>query len=148
MKKTENRTKILVILILAVVAGLIYVLSIYIAYPTFQNTWLTDPLAEIHSLFPLYYIAILLVALLGLGCFIFRIGNKYLHILLLFMFAVMLWYTPYYLAGFARLVDTPAWVGVSMHIPEVLAGEQVFYSGYAQNYPGSFIYNYIFVNIT
>ena len=71
--KTEGHSKILVILILAVVGGLIYLLSVFLAYPEFQNTRLVDPLAEINSLFPLYYIAIALVALSGVGCLIWRV---------------------------------------------------------------------------
>ena len=119
MGRTGSRTKILVILILAAVAGIIYLLSIFLAYPVFQNTRLVDPLAEINSLFPLYYIAIALTALIGVGCFLWRIENRYLHILLLSMFAIMLWFTPYYLAGFVKMPDTAARVGVAMQIPQV-----------------------------
>ena len=145
--KTKSRTRILIILILAVVAGLIYLLSIFFAHPIFQNTRLIDPLAEMNSLFPLYYVAISLTALLGIGCFLWRIENKYLHILLLSMFAVMLWFTPYYLAGFVRLPDGPWHVGVALQIPQVLGGDPVAFSGYAWSFPGSFIYHYTFLNI-
>ena len=146
-EKTESHTKILIILILAVVAGLIYLLSISVAYPVFQNTRLIDPLAEMNSLFPLYYVAIALTALLGVGCLIWRIENKCLHIMLLSMFAVMLWFTPYYLAGFVRLPDVPWHVGIALQIPQVLGGDPVAFSGYAWSYPGSFIYHYTFLNI-
>ena len=145
--KTEKRTKTLIILLLAVVAGLIYLLSIFLAYPVFQNTRLIDPLAEINSLFPLYYIAIALTALLGVGCLVWRIENKYLHILLLSIFAVMLWFTPYYLTGFVRLPDGPWHVGVALQIPQVLGGDAVAFSGYAWSFPGSFIYHHTFLNI-
>lgn len=57
--------------------------------PGFQNTRLADPLAEIDSLFLLYYVAIALAALSDVACLIWRVGNKHLHILLLMMFAAM-----------------------------------------------------------
>jgi len=145
MQGTENRTKTLVILILAVIIGVIYLLSLFLAYPEFQDTRLIDPLAEINSLFPLYYLAIALTALLGLGCLIWRIENKYLHILLLLMFAVMLWFTPFYLAGFVRNPDGPWHVGVAMQMPQVLGGDPVAFSSYALTHPGSFIYHYTFL---
>ena len=145
--ETGSHSKTLIILILAVVAGIIYLLSVFLAYPEFQNTRLADPLAEINSLFPLYYIAIALAALSLVACLIWRVGNRYLHILLLMMFAAMLWLTPYYLAGFVRLPDGPWHVGVAMSAPEVLDGDPIAFSGYAWYHPGSFIYHYCFVSI-
>ena len=145
--ETESHSKILTILILAVIAGSIYSLSVFLAYPEFQNNRLVDPLAEIDSLFPLYYIAIALAALSLVGCLIWSVGNKCLHILLLVMFAAMLWLTPYYLAGFVRLPDGPWHVGIAMSTPQVLDGDPIAFSYYAWDYPSSFIYHYSFVNI-
>ena len=147
MQGTEDRTKRLVILILAVVIGVIYLLSIFLAYPEFQDTRLVEPLAEINSLFPLYYLAIALTALLGFGCLIWRIASRYLHILLLEMFAVMLWFTPYYLTGFVRNPDGPWLVGVSGQMPQVLDGDPIVFSSYASTHPGSFLYHYTFLKI-
>ncbi len=144
--EAESHSKILIILILAAIAGLIYLVSVFLAYPEFQNTRLADPLAEIDSLFPLYYIAIALAALSVVGCLIWRVGNKCVHILLLMMFAAMLWLTPYYLAGFVRLPDGPWHVGVAMSVPEVLDGDPIAFSHYAWDYPSSFIYHYSFVS--
>jgi len=60
--KAEDRRKTAIILLLAAIAATIYLFSIKLAYPVFQNTRLVDPLAEIHSLPALYYIAIAIVA--------------------------------------------------------------------------------------
>ncbi len=144
--EAESHSKILIILILAAIACLIYLVSVFLAYPEFQNTRLVDPLAEIDSLFPLYYIAIALAALSVVGCLIWRVGNKCLHILLLMMFAAMLWLTPYYLAGFVRLPDGPWHVGVAMSVPEVLDGAPISFSHYAWDNPTSFVYHYSFVS--
>jgi hypothetical protein len=142
-----NRTKVLIVLNLALAAICMYILSVFFARPMFQSTRLTDPLAEIHSLSPLYYIAIILIVLLGISCLVWRIGGKRLHIFLLLMLASMLWLTPYLLTGFTRLPDAPWHVGVAMQMPQVLAGEPVAFSYYAQIYPGSYIYHYSAVSL-
>jgi hypothetical protein len=140
-------TKTLIVLILAAVAALIYIVSVFLAYQVFQDTRLTDPLAEIHSLYPLYYIAIALAALSVVVCVLWRVGNRCIHVLLLMLFAVMLWLTPYWLTSFVRLGDSAWHVGVAMNIPQVLDGEQTVFSNYGWDYPGSFIYHYSFVKI-
>jgi hypothetical protein len=145
--KNRDLTKTLIVLILAAVAALIYVVSVFLAYQVFQDTWLTDPLAEIHSLYPLYYIAIALAALSVVACVLWRVGNRCIHVLLLMLFAVMLWLTPYWLTSFVRLGDSAWHVGVAMNIPQVLDGEQTVFSNYGWDYPGSFIYHYSFVKI-
>jgi len=145
--KALNYRKTVIILLFIGIAVIIYLLSIFFAYPIFQNTRLTDPLAEVHSLFPLYYIAIVMIALTCIGCIIWKIENKYLHLFLLLIFATMLWFTPYYLTGFTRLPDGPWHVGIALHIPQVLSGDSVAFSNYAISYPGSFIYHYIILNI-
>jgi hypothetical protein len=146
---SQNRdlTKTLIVLILAAVAALIYVVSVFLAYQVFQDTRLTDPLAEIHSLYPLYYIAIALAGLSVVVCVLWRVGNRCIHVLLLMLFAVMLWLTPYLLTSFVRLGDSAWHVGVAMNIPQVLDGEQTVFSNYGWDYPGSFIYHYSFVKI-
>lgn len=145
--KAKGHSKLLIVLILAVVAGILWLLSLLFAYSEFQNTRLTEPLAEMNSLFPLYYMAIALVALSILSCVIWNIRNKCVHAFLLMLFAAMLWLTPYLIAGFVRLPDSPWHVGVSMTVPEVLDGYPVAMSNYAWDYPGSFIYHYTFLEV-
>ena len=94
-KEHDYRIKI-IILLLATIASIVYLISLKLAYPIFQSTRLVDPLAELHSLFPLHYIALGIIALLGAACFIFRISNRGIHILILLLMAIMLWYTPHY----------------------------------------------------
>jgi len=145
--RNRDLTKTLIVLILAAVAALIYIVSVFLAYQVFQDTRLTDPLAEIHSLYPLYYIAIALAGLSVFACVLWRVGNRCIHVLLLILFAVMLWLTPYWLTSFVRLGDSAWHVGVAMNIPQVLDGEQTVFSNYGWDYPGSFIYHYSFVKI-
>ena len=148
VKTTSNRTATLVILNLLTLAWFLYVLSVYMARPVFQQAQYTDPLAEIHSLSPLFYLSLVITALSGVGCLIWRLGNKYLHLLILSMFAVMLWLTPYLLAGFTRTPDAPWHLGIAMQMPQVLAGVPIAFSKYARFYPGSYIFHYSFVTIT
>jgi len=145
--KAEDRRKTTIILLLAAIAATIYLISIKLAYPVFQNTRLVDPLAEIHSLPAFYYIAIAMIATAGFICLIYRIQNKGIHLLLLILLAIMLWYTPYYLAEFVKMPGSAWHVGVAMHIPEVLAGQPIAFSHYAQQFPGSFIFHYLFTDI-
>jgi hypothetical protein len=146
--KTRERRVITVILLLAAVATILYLVSINIAYPLFQNSQLADPLAELHSLFPLYYIAIGIVALLSAACFVYRIENRWIHILLLLLLAIMLWYTPNYLAGFTHRPDGPRNIGVALQIPQVLSGSTFPGYTYAVDYPTSYILDYTLINIT
>jgi len=145
--ETRSHTKTLSILTLAFAAAAIYLISVYLAYTRFNNTRLVDPLAEANSLFPLYYVAIGLTAALCAACFFMRVNNKYLHMLLVWMFAMMLWFTPYYLAGFVRLPDGPWHVGVGLQISEVMQGATVTFSEYGWSFPGSFIYHRAFLTI-
>lgn len=150
MEKENNsgaHKKILVILLLTAAAAWIYAAALFHAYPIFESTRLTDALAEINSLVPLHYIAIALSALSIVACLIWHTGGKWLHLLLLTLFAVMLWLTPYCLAGFMRLGDSAWHTGVAMQVPQVLNGEHVTFSGYGWDYPASYIYHYSFVNI-
>jgi hypothetical protein len=145
MKYERN---VVIILLLCTVALIVYLLSVRFAYPLFQNTRLIDPLAEMHSLFPFYYVAIVMVVLAGIICVIFKNTHKGIHLLLLLLLASMLWYTPYYMAAFSRLPDTAKNVGVSLYTPEILGGQMAALSGYVSNYPTSYIYSWSFINIT
>lgn len=144
----RNQTRLLVVLTAAAIAALLYLISILVAAPIYQNSRLIAPLAEINSLFPLYYVAISIIAVVCFGCLVYCIANSRLRISLLCLFGVMLWFTPYYLAGFTRVRDGPWRVGVAMGIPEVLAGNPDAFTGNAASYPGSFIYHYSFLNIS
>jgi len=55
-------------LLLAATAVVIHLVSLKLAYPVFQNTRLVDPLASMHTLFPLYYIAIAAMAVAVSEC--------------------------------------------------------------------------------
>jgi hypothetical protein len=107
-----------------------------------------DPLAEMHSLFPLYHIAIGMLACAGIICFACRNNSKVIHLLVLLILAVMLWYTPYAMAGFSRLPDNAKNVGVSLYAPEILQGYLNEFSVYISNYPMSSIYSWGFMQIT
>jgi hypothetical protein len=146
--ESKNYRVIIVILLLAAVATIIYLVSLKLAYPLFQNTRLADPLAELHSLFPLYYIAIGIIVLSGVACFVFRIQNRGIHLLLLLLLAIMLWYTPNYLAGYVHQPDGPRDLGVALEIPQVLHGVSFPNAGYGLDFPTSYILSYSLMHIT
>jgi hypothetical protein len=143
-----GRSKLLFVLILAALAAMLWLLSLLSAYTDFQGTRLTDPLAEVHSLSPLYYAALVLSALACVGCFVWRVRGRAVHLVLLLVLAAVLWLTPYLIAGFVRLPDAPWHVGVAQWTPEVLNGEPVLFDNYAWDYPASFVYHYAFMGVT
>lgn len=138
----------IVILLLAAIASIIYLVSLKSAYPLFQSTRLVDPLAALHSLFPLHWIAIGIMALSEALCFAFRIKSRGIHVLLLLLLAIMLWYTPYYLAEFTWEPDGPRNLGVALQIPQVLHGTMFPYASYGAGFPLSYILDYTLVNAT
>ncbi|MFC1919418.1 hypothetical protein ACFLWX_01330 [Chloroflexota bacterium] len=144
--QTLNNRKTIIVLILAAIAAIMFLLSLFYTSPIYQNSRLADPLAGVHSLSALYYASLVITALLGIGCFLFKVSSRYAQILVLILFALILWFTPYYLPGFTRSPDNPWHVGVAMHMPQLLAGETVSFSNYAQSYPGSFIHSYALVD--
>ncbi len=148
MTEIGTRRKIIGILLLSTVALIIYLISIRLAYPLFQNTRLIDPLAEMHVLFPLYYVAIVLIAVAGFFCFAWRIGNRGIHLLLLLLLGIMLWYTPHYMSEFSHNPDVARDIGLALHLPEILNGEAVPFSWYCANYPSSYVFSWLFLNIT
>jgi len=60
----------------------------------------------------------------------------------------MLWYSPYYVSGYARDPDCVWHSSVALYIQEILNGMQFVVSDYARAYPGSFIFNYAALEIT
>jgi hypothetical protein len=145
-KKPIERKKKLIILLAIVVALFLHILSLYLSYSEFQQTRLMDPLAELHSLSLLYYIALALVAFTGIACLIWRVHNKFIHIILLLILANILWVTPWWITSFVRLPDAPWHVGIAMHISEVLSGVPAAFSNYGWSYPASYFYHNIIIN--
>lgn len=144
----SNYRRTVIILLLATIAATIYIISLKVAYPIFQNTHLSNPLAELHSLFPLYYIAIIIMALSGALCFIFGIKNQGVHILILVLLAIMLWYTKYYLAGFTWEPDSARNLSVSLKIPEILNGYYFPNVEYGAEFPVPYILEYAIVGVS
>jgi hypothetical protein len=147
IKNEINKTRLyIVIAIMATIAMTLYLISIKLAYPVFQNARLLDPLAEIHSLFPLYYIALIVMTAAGVLCIVYRVKNPGIHIVLLLLMAIMIWYTKYYLAGFTWEPDGPRNLGIALKLPEIVEGFHVPGSEYAAQYPISYILEYIIAN--
>jgi hypothetical protein len=145
--KTTGPSKTLIVLILMTVAVIMYILAMYYAAPVFQQTRITDPLAEYHSLPLLFFIAIGLITVLSVVCLVARIGNKYLFCGLVVLLAMMLWLTPYWLTGYVRFMDSTWHVGAAMKIPQVINGEIMPLTSYAAGYPGSYLYHYSLIKI-
>lgn len=100
-------------------------------------------MAMIQTLFPYYFVLIIVFAILVLSVYWLKIENKWLQIIILIEFALVLWYTPYLMSGFSRLPDSLWHTGISTQIPEVMQGNLVQFSyPYPSHYVGSYIFNY------
>jgi len=119
-----------------------YWLSVSLARTEYLNSRTTDPLAMLHSLSPSCHVMMALFGVLCFACVLYGLGNRYIHILLLIEFSLMLWFTPYYLSGFSRITDSLWHVGIAKHLPEIEGGSQMMFSTYYEQYPSSYILNY------
>ncbi|MFX0200881.1 MAG: hypothetical protein ACFFCW_32580 [Candidatus Hodarchaeota archaeon] len=109
----------------------------------FQNTHGFDPLAMINVLFPSFWFILLGYVSLGLLTIYFRLDRKFLHLLLLCGFALILYMTPFLLSGFSWSPDSLFHGGIAAYMPEILGGESLPLSGYATSYPLSFIATFL-----
>jgi hypothetical protein len=110
------------------------VLVVYLA-PQYQNSAGTDPLAMIDVLFPSFWVVLGVFVGVCFYTFIQRGVPRWLHMLLLSQFALMLYYTPFLLSGFSWCPDSLWHGGVASYIPQILSGSQVAISDYAHAYP-------------
>lgn len=111
--------------------------------PQFQNTADTDPLAMINVLFPFFWIILLAFVGVCFAAFVQSDSPRWLHMLLLGQFSLMLYFTPFLLSGFSWSPDSLWHGGVASYMPEVLSGGTVALSNYAQAYPFSFLTTYL-----
>ena len=120
-----------------------FVLVIYLA-PQYQNIAGSDSLAMINVLFPYFWV--LLLAFVGI-CFVafMRHGvSRWVHMLLVSQFALMLYYTPFLLGGFSWSPDSLWHGGIASYLPDVLSGGNIVLSDYSNAYPLSFFVTYLF----
>jgi hypothetical protein len=100
------------------------------------------PLGMINLLFPAYWI--ILAGFVAACFFVFRKEDspRWLHIVLLAQFALMLYYTPFLIGGFSWSPDSLWHAGVAEYMPSILSGSSVTLGDYAQSYPLSFMVTY------
>ena len=135
------------ILLASIVLWIAYLLCAMTGYGKYANAQMDDPLAMVDALFPCLNFISLSISILGFVCIVYKIENRYLHVLILTQFSLILWVTPFYLSGFVVSHDTLYHGGVSSYAPDVLRGGHTYFSGYLENYPMSFVFNWIFMNI-
>jgi hypothetical protein len=74
--------------------------------------------------------------------------NKHIQIMLLTQLCLTLWVTPYFLSSYIVGHDVLYHGGASLYAPQTLAGQHTYFSDYLENYPMSFVLNWIFMNVT
>jgi len=114
----------------------------------FQNAHSVDPLAMINTLFPSFWILLLLFASLCFLVFYFGINEKWLHLLLVNEVSIVLFVTPFLLSGFSWSPDSLWHGGIANYMPEILQGSHIPYGVYAQSYPLSYLLHYFWQQIS
>jgi hypothetical protein len=141
----EKKSKTLITLLLV---AFIIIYTIYISI--FSEKYLLirneDPLAMVNLLFPSFNILIVSYIIVCLVLYS-KFESKIVHVLLLIPFGIMLWWSPYFLSGFSRYLDSLWHSGISMYMPTILGGTTVTYAEYATEYPGSFIINFVLMKV-
>ena len=111
--------------------------------PQYQNMAGSDPLAMINVLFPSFWV--ILIAFVGV-CFVAFVQPgvpRWLHMLLLAQFALMLYYTPFLLSGFSWSPDSLWHGGVASYMPQILSGSSFVLTDYARAYPLLYSVTYV-----
>jgi hypothetical protein len=148
-RRLSSKSQKLLVLSLSLAAFLVYIFSLRAAYPLFQAIQLTEPLASLQALFPLFYISLIILAAAAVLNVIFSIESQAINIWLAVIFAVTLWYTPQILSGTTYQLDGLRNIYVGEYMPQVFQGQNVIGDVviYGRQYPASFVLNWIFMEV-
>lgn len=125
-----------------------WVIMIANVRPVFLNTAGTDPLAMIHALFPSFWVIVLAYAIVCLAIFFLHINGRLLHVWVLVQISLVLFYTPFALAGYSVNPDSMWLATEANYLPNILSGGNVMFSTYAETYPSSFILTRYITQVT
>ena len=127
----------------SVILFAVWIVTVTILAPFYQNTAGSNPLAMLDVLFPFFWVILLSFVGLGFVAFLKSTNPRWLHMLLLAQFSLMLFYTPFLLSGFSWSPDSLWHGGVASYLPQIFSGSDVALSGYAHAYPLSFFVTYL-----
>jgi hypothetical protein len=135
-------------LALAAIAVLVvWVVFILFLRGLYAAQTLVDPLAMIDILFPYYWVILLFSVSLCIIALLRKNSPRWLHVLMLTNFALLLFYTPFLLGGFSWSPDAFWHGGIANYMPSIIAGAKYPLTDYAQNYPLSFLITYGALNV-
>lgn len=98
----------------------------------------TSALAMINVLSPYYWIILVLFVVVCFFAFTSKVNPRWLHIILLSQFALMLFYTPFLIGGYSWSPDSLWHAGVAKYFPSIINGANYDLAQYCQTYPFSF----------
>ena len=117
------------------------ILIVFLA-PQYQNTAGHDPLAMINVLFPFFWVILLAFVGVCMFAFVQTAVPRWLHMVLVAQFALMLYYTPFLLSGFSWSPDSLWHGGVASYMPQIFSGSDFVLTAYAHAYPIMFSLTY------
>ena len=120
----------------------LWLIIVRLSYPGFQDSRTDRPFAEIENLAPFFFILIGSFGLTASWILMkFRVSKKMMLAFLL-LGGLMLWYTPYLIAGFVKQTDTLWHMGMATNIPEIMNGAGMPFSSYATSFPQPYVFAY------
>ncbi|MDD4307401.1 MAG: hypothetical protein PHU53_01160 [Thermoplasmata archaeon] len=138
-------------LVVAAVMSLIlflWVFSLKLAYPEFQAMRSENPFAEISALIPMFSIVVALYLAISLFI-VFKYNlDKMASFIILATGAIILWYTPYAIAGYVKQTDTLWHMGMAANLPDILSGNTMPFASYAVDFPISYAFGYTVASFT
>jgi hypothetical protein len=125
-----------------------WLIMILFLRPSYLNSVQSVPLALPSSLFPVFWLILTSYLLLCITMIYVRVDSVALHVLVLIQLALVLFYTPFAMSGFSWNPDSIWLSTVPNYISDILLGDKVMLSVYAQTYPSSFVLSNFVAEVT
>ena len=136
------RIKARYLIIASTVLFVLWIMLVIGLQPAYLAATETSALAMINVLSPYYWILLVAFVAVCLLAFASKTNSRWLHIVLLSQFSLMLFYTPFLLGGFSWSPDSLWHAGVARYFPSIINGANYSLAQYCQTYPFSFGISY------
>jgi len=127
---------------------ILWLCVILYSYPLFQAARALDPYANVNTFIPQFCIftAFFIMVILVLYRK-FSIG-KWMNLGMLSLSAVVLWFTPYLMAGWVKQTDTLWHLGMAANAGDILHGLEMPFSSYTTSFPISYMFGNLVCQVT
>ena len=127
---------------------MIWLCVLLYSYPLFQAARVTDPYASINTIFPQFYMFLVIYIISVLAIFYRYKTGTWTSMGFLFLSAAVLWYTPYLMAGWVKQTDTLWHMGMAANVNDILNGISMPFSSYTSSFPASYVVGNMIYQVT